>query len=399
MMAPFGGRDTLAPPKIEVVCLWQLPNDFFELPLAEQWRVIATVTGPAVTYSSPRPACEITFYDETLSVLFFLVTLGVPWVVAAVFAYLAVVGSWEALGACACVCAVLALHPLPQESLRWRTSRLALSLMRYFTFEVLLDRSNPLTSMAATPAVDTHMGRSHLPAMYLACPHGVFNYGAIMWCTISRWIVGWYQYTGAAAAVKMVPGLRYLDLLIWGVTADRKSIVGALRQRNVEEPTEDAKKVAKEPAGDAWRRGGMIGMVPDGILGAFRGREGVDELLIGKKRGLLRICCEEGATVYPAWFFGTTDMLTVVQDSWGFMEAISRKLQAGLLGYYGRWGLPVPRRVAVSVVVAPVKVSKTAAPTAEQVEVLHQRVYGELRTNYDAAKAFAGYPHRTLIVK
>ena len=58
------------------------------------------------------------------------------------------------------------------------------------------------------------------------------------------------------------PGLRYLAPLIWLVNAERSSIVRALRERGGEAASQ--------------RRGGMIGMVPDGILGAFRTRRGVD---------------------------------------------------------------------------------------------------------------------------
>ena len=139
-------------------------------------------------------------------------------------------------------------------------------------------------------------------------------------------------------------------------------------------------------------------MVPDGILGAFRSKPGVDELAIGRKRGLLRIAMEEGATVYATWFFGTNDMLTVVQDPWGLMEKVSRKFQAGMLGFYGRWGLPVPRRVAVSVIVAPYKCEKEASPSAEQLEDLHSKVYRGLERTYNHQKAYTGYPNRNLII-
>jgi len=64
----------------------------------------------------------------------------------------------------------------------------------------------------------------HLPAIYLACPHGVFNYGAIVWCAISRWFSGWYQITGTAGALAWVPGIRYMDPFIWSVDASRKNI-------------------------------------------------------------------------------------------------------------------------------------------------------------------------------
>ena len=169
-----------------------------------------------------------------------------------------------------------------------RHSRLALALIRYFSMEILLDmNSNPLFRHLITESSSIEPSVFHkefLPLVCLACPHGVFNYGAIIWCCMSRWIVGWEQYTGAAGIVKYVPGLRYMDRLLWAVNADRTNIKRVLKQRG------------------PGRTGGMIGMVPDGILGAFRCQMGVDELIIGKRRGLMRISAEEGATVGVAWF-------------------------------------------------------------------------------------------------
>jgi len=224
---------------------------------------------------------------------------------------------------------------------------------------------------------------SHLPSLYLACPHGVFNYGAVAWCCISRWLVGWYQYTGGAQVVKYVPGMRYLDALVWMINADRTSIKRALQER----------------ANQEQRRGGMLGMVPDGILGAFRSTPGIDELLIGNKRGLMRICLEEGATVHAAWAFGATDMLTVLQDPFGILETLSRRLQVGIMGYYGRWFLPVPYRVPVSLCFNAVRTQKIAMPTQEEVEQLHNDVYGGLVKVYEQQRHFAGYPERMLVIK
>lgn len=311
-----------------------------------------------------------------LAVAFFFTTLGLPWVLGGVAFYLCCYGTLASWAAFFLSVALLALHPLPQFTRHFRSSRLALALTRYFTVELIIDRDHPLTAPLGTPAVDTKEFREqHLPALYLACPHGVFNYGAIVWCCFGPWLVGGDQVTGAASAVANVPGLRYLAPLIWLIASDRKSIVNALRSR-----------------------GGTVGMVPDGILGAFRTRPGHDELVLGKKRGLMRIATEEGATVLGAWFFGTTDMLTVLQDPWGLMETASRKMQTGFLGYYGRWGTPVPRRIACSMSLSVTLATKIESPTSEQVEALHQQVYGVLGKQYEKHKAFAGYPTRSLVI-
>ena len=374
--------DAATPSGIDVIRVWALPDDFFARPTAEQFEAIRTVTAPATPLPGRRKPCRMAAMDEALVVLFFLVSLGLPWMLGLPFIYLLLAGSWTAVVGWLVLYVALATHPMPHSM---RTSRLALAMARYLTFEVVLDRNDPDFAVMGTPAVDDHdYQRRHLPALFLGCPHGVFNYGAICWCCFSRWISGWQQRTGAAKVVLSVPGLRYMCPLIWLVPADRASLGATLR----------------EPLDFDERRGGTLGMVPDGIMGAFGSRAGLDTLLIGSRRGLMRICAEEGATVYASWFFGTTEHLTVLTDPFGLMERASRRMQAGIMGYYGRFGLPVPRRVAVTLVVAAVKSPKLVAPTAEQLEQLHRDVYvGGLERVYDSLKAYAGYPEQRLVIK
>jgi hypothetical protein len=326
--------------------------------------------------------------DEVLAVAYFLVTLGTPWYLPFLGVGLLGFGGKVSLGCFGFAAAVLTALPMPKYSLIARSSRLSLALIRYFSFEILVDRNDPLQAALCTIEADSKSFQEKLiPSMFLACPHGVFNYGAIAWCCISRWCCGWYQYTGGASIVHNIPGLRYMDMLIWMISADKKSIKRALQERgNVTDVGER-------------RRGGMIGMVPDGIHGAFHSTPGVDELLIGSKRGLMRICLEEGAAVWACWFYGTNDMMKILKDPLGLMEAFSRKMQAGIIGYYGRWLLPVPHRVAVTASVSVTTTTKVADPSTEEVEELHRKVYGGLEAVYEQQKHFAGYPNRKLVVK
>ena len=429
-----------------------LPDNFFRLPLDEQWRSVQLVTAPAVALNKPRAACSMAVSDEALCVAFFLTTLGMPWVLAAGFVYTLVYGTVMLQAAFVILTTILIFHPLPT----YRSSRLSLSLARWFSVELIVDRNDPLLGAIGTRKTESAaFQQEHLPACYLACPHGVFNYGAVVWCCFSRWLVGWQQYTGGAAAIANAPGLRYIAPLIWCVTTGRprdlnphpkqllnhcpefdvsweqacrggparhrqRSAQTARRQRAERRDDRDGAGKAvtgtertslfsgghdaefscsPPPSSLAHRLPTLLLRPQDGILGAFRSRPGADELLIGKKRGLMRICAEEGATVLTAWCFGTSDLLTVVQDPCGLLEYASRKLKAGFLGYYGRWGLPIPRRVATTISLSAVKANKLDSPTAEQVEELHQRVYGSLGRTYDAHKAYAGYPNRSLVVK
>lgn len=228
---------------MDVIRLWMLPDNFFALPLDEQWRAVELVTAPAVALKKPRAPCSMAVADEAMAVIFFLSTLGMPWVLASSAVYVAIHGTWALCVCFVIFCAILALHPLPA----YRSSRLSLNLARWFSVELLVDRSDALLSAIGTrKAESASFQEVHLPACYLACPHGVFNYGAIVWCCFSRWLVGWQQYTGGATAIAHTPGLRYVAPLIWLVQADRRGLVKALR----------------EARDTSSRTGGMLGMVP-----------------------------------------------------------------------------------------------------------------------------------------
>jgi len=382
---------------VEVIKLWQLPDNFFQLETNEEkFDAIKAVTHKAENQSLRRP-CRLSRHDDLLASSFFLVTLGFPILLSIYFVYscIQVVTNKmeiESFLKFLVAIAFLSFHPLPKNYSDWRHTRLALALIRYFSYEIIIDRSKPFIQHMGTINItldqfDKNVGLKKNPLVMLACPHGVFNYGAILWCCVSYWIIGREQYTGAAGVVKYVPGLRYMDPIIWAIDANRQGIKKVLQKP----------LFSKEKGEMSIQRGaGMLGMVPDGILGAFRCRQGVDELVIGKKRGLMRICQEEGAIVFVGWFFGTTDMLTVVTDRFGIMEFISRKLKAGMLLFYGRWFLPIPRRIAVTLSTDAFKCQKLASPTKDQVELVHVALYDRLKKVYEEQKRIAGYADRSL---
>ena len=69
-------------------------------------------------------------------------------------------------------------------------------------------------------------------------------------------------------AVTKIPGLRYMDLPIWIENPTRKNIKKEMQKANPK------LRRNAEVAVEGQRTGGMLGMVPDGILGAFRSRPG-----------------------------------------------------------------------------------------------------------------------------
>ena len=141
--------------------------------------------------------------------------------------------------------------------------------------------------------------------------------------------------------------------------------------------------------------------MPDGINGIFASSLqagtspawGEDLLALGKKRGLMRLLLQTGATAMPGYFIGTLQLFTICHDRFGLLKGLSRRLRLSLFLFYGRWGLPIPRRGPVTAVFAFIPAPATVdAPTDEQLDAHHAKVYGALVAAYDAARPAVGLP-------
>jgi hypothetical protein len=161
-------------PEIHVIRVWKLPSNFFSLPLEQQWLEVEKVTEKATALKGRREACSMTLLDESLIVGFFLVTLGLVWVLAALLAGSIWYGSRVSTGAVVGTILTLALHPMERFSSRFRTSRLGLAFFKYFTLEILKNVNDPMMVDVGTSRVDNpEFQKRHLPGLFLACPHGV----------------------------------------------------------------------------------------------------------------------------------------------------------------------------------------------------------------------------------
>lgn len=368
--------------RLEVIELWRLPLTFYELPLEEQWKCIAKVTKPAVRYDKPRQPCPMSPWNQAAFIGWSLVVCGMP-IAMVLFTVLAIFLSPGFLKYWIPTLIALALHPIEPFKTSYRRQQIGLLMARYFSMTVIVDRSDPLMEHWGTPEIDK-AGAGREPIIPLACPHGVMNFGAVIWVFFARWISGKEQYTAGAPSLMHIPGLRYLVAALWFCHADKKSLKKALQ----ETPRADTK------------RGGTVALCPDGIAGIFHSSPGTDVLYLGKKRGLMRLAYEEGALLAPGWFPGTTDTLTVVQDPFGILKFVSRKLKLSLFLFYGRWGLPIPRRSPTSICPHLVRAPKIAEPTDEDLERLHHQVYGGLAKKYnEELKYYTGYSDRTLVVE
>lgn len=181
------------------------------------------------------------------------------------------------------------------------------------------------------------------------------------------------RFVGAGASVvPRVPGLRYMTLYGF-IDVSGRSIAKALA------------------------KGTCVGTVPDGIAGIFRCSE-VDEVVVLRKRkGLAKLALRTGAPILPAYSIGNTAAFSAWFDRWGLLERVSRKLQASFFLYWGRFLLPVPRRVNVTMLIGPpILVTKVDEPTAEQVDALHERLLAEMAALFDLHKHALGWGHKVI---
>eukprot|EP00931_Biecheleriopsis_adriatica_P011755 TRINITY_DN112830_c0_g1_i1.p1 TRINITY_DN112830_c0_g1~~TRINITY_DN112830_c0_g1_i1.p1 ORF type:complete len:387 (-),score=65.02 TRINITY_DN112830_c0_g1_i1:154-1314(-) len=385
MSEPSSNNDLIA------VELWRLPTNFFALDSTEQWKAMAEVTVPATRLSQPRQPCKLSLQQEVTAVAYFVVILGLPLAVPLMSVGLLLARSpylkWWIL-----LVALLASHPIPPYQAWYRRNSIGVILAKYFTMTFIFDKSQPDMKHVATPLIEADPAKS--PIVTLACPHGVLNFGAIIWVFFSRWLIGLEQYTAGASVVTWVPGLRYLCASLWIIPVDRKSLKRALQETP---RLED--KHGKRFDTDVPRRGGMVGIVPDGIAGIFKSKPGSEGLFIGKKRGLMRICLEEGALIAGGWFAGTSDLFHIVTDPFGILEWLSRRMHVSVFLFFGRWGLPIPRRTPLTLCSRAHRCKKVESPTEEQVQQLHDEVYGGLERSFNSeARHFTGYPDRTLVI-
>ncbi len=213
------------------------------------------------------------------------------------------------------------------------------------------------------------------PLLFAGVPHGLFPIGmlalALCNCLLPfRWTRG-----AAASIVLRLPTWR--QVLGWngGIDVSRNAIINALKQ------------------------GDNVAVMSDGIAGMFAAdlgmRKGKEVMLLKKRRGLVRIALETGSPLVPFVCFGNTRACLPATDSCGVMESLSRLLGVSLIWPAGRWGLPVPKRVPVTIIIggaldAPSK-DPIAEPPEEMVDDMHKRLMKEVEAMYYKWRDAAGY--------
>lgn len=157
----------------------------------------------------------------------------------------------------------------------------------------------------------------------------------------------------------------------------------------------------------ALRAGDHVMVAMDGIAGMFVGRKrrAREVYLLRRRKGLVRIALQTGAPLVPVVCFGNTRAVVPLTDPLGAMEALSRWLGISLIYPGGRFLLPVPKRVPITVVIGealalppaaaanagPPAAGEVVEPSEQMIDELHERLIKSHAALYYRWRAACGY--------
>ena len=163
--------------------------------------------------------------------------------------------------------------------------------------------------------------------MFAAYPHGTFALGDIL-SLVAIYACNRMVFRGAAASILLrVPLLRQFLQLLGIIDASYATLkLHLLANEN-------------------------IGVNIGGIADLFAPQEeGVNDVVRNRK-GIFRLASDCGnVTVVPTYIYGNRKLFSRLADRCGCLKRISRLMRLTVTCFWGRWGLPIPRRTPLLVI-------------------------------------------------
>lgn len=334
-----------------------------------------------------RPISEITKEDavakeamsflEEASCVFFM-AFGVPNGIFTFPAVVFIIGKFIVgdvkLTAGVAIALLLPLAILPQKFIpSTLQSWLAIQVVRYFSYRMIFEELP--SPKEGNP--------EYRPRIMVAPPHGVFPYGNILAMLAYPTLCG-DTFRGLAASSALRPPFFKQILRSIGV-------VDASRQ------------VARK----TLENGESLGISTGGVAEVFETNEDDECILLKVRIGLIKLAIRTGSDLVPCYLFGNTKLLSCwagegIPKARSILEYISRKVGFALILIYGRFGLPVPRRIPILAVMGkpiPTHHIKCEEPTPEQIKEVQDALISEMQRIFDCYKGLYGWQEKTLIIK
>ena len=95
-------------------------------------------------------------------------------------------------------------------------------------------------------------------------------------------------------------------------------------------------------------------------------------LYLKKHRGFIKLAIQEGMHILPAFHHNNSLVLQRLIDRWGIMKRLMRGAGAALVPIFGSYGLPLPRRLPITMVIGePVLTKQNPNPSQEEIDAVH----------------------------
>eukprot|EP00878_Enallax_costatus_P003819 GHUV01004035.1.p1 GENE.GHUV01004035.1~~GHUV01004035.1.p1 ORF type:complete len:485 (+),score=77.48 GHUV01004035.1:926-2380(+) len=157
-----------------------------------------------------------------------------------------------------------------------------------------------------------------------------------------------------------------------------------------------------DPATGKRKTGVSVGLMVGGIAEMFMIRKDHERIKLRDRKGFVRIALEHGTPILPVYMFGANQVLDFGPP---WLQRLSRKMRASVGIIYGRWGLPVPRRVPIFQVTGrPLPVGppmrKDHPDFQKRVDELHAEFICEIERLYytHRGKYGHGFENRPLVI-
>lgn len=251
-----------------------------------------------------------------------------------------------------------------------RSSLLALQfihpMLSYFDFESIyhLDSESTIrTSM--------NNGTSYI---FAAQPHGVLSYVGMCAATYNPTDTLTVP-TAAASVVLRTPLLKNIMGIFNLVDASAHNLQQLFRERK------------------------SVLIYIGGIAELFKSCRSEERLYLQQRKGFIKLALkQENVDIVPVYLFGNTSVLSVMKH--GPLAALSRKLQASLTLFWGKFYLPIPRDEKLLYVIGkPLGLPYISNPTQEDIDKWHAIYCEEVRKIFEMYKERVPmYKHKKLYI-
>jgi hypothetical protein len=148
-----------------------------------------------------------------------------------------------------------------------------------------------------------------------------------------------------------------------------------------------------------FQQGKSVLIYIGGIAELFKSCRSEERLYLQKRKGFIKLALKEkNVDVVPVYLFGNTSVLSVMKH--GPLAALSRKLQASLTLFWGKFYLPIPRDEKLLYVIGrPLGLPYIPQPTQEDIDKWHGIYCDEVRKIFKMYKERVPmYKHKKLYI-